>query len=52
MNIDNVSVTMEVNGAPLNTPTKEQNSLQYSSTHVVAINDTTVAIQYTCTVYH
>ena len=51
MNIDeDISVTMEVNGITLNTPTKEQNSLQYSSTHAVAINDTTVAIQYTCTV--
>ena len=53
MNIDEnirVLVTMEVNGAPLNTPTKEQNPLQYSSTHVVAINDTTVANKYTCTV--
>ena len=51
MNIDeDVLVTMEVNGITLNTPIKEQNSLQYSSTYAVAINDTTVAIQYTCTV--
>ena len=48
MNIDeDISVTMKVNGITLNTPIKEQNSLQYSSTHAVAINDT---IQYTCTV--
>ena len=51
MNIDeDISVTMEVNGITLNTLIKEQNSLQYTSTHAVAINDTTVAIQYTCTV--
>ena len=51
MNIDeDISVTMKVNGITLNTPIKEQNSLQYSSTHAVAINDTTVAMQYTCTV--
>ena len=50
MNIDeDVSVMMKVNGITLNTPRK-QNSLQYSSTHAVATNDTTVAIQYTCTV--
>ena len=51
MNIDeDITVTMEVNGTLLNTPTKQQNSLQYSSTYTVAITDTTVAIQYTCTV--
>ena len=49
MNIDeDISVTMKVNG--INTPVRKQNLLQYSSTHTVAINDTTVAIQYTCTV--
>ena len=51
MNIDeDISVTMEVNGITLNTLIKEQNSLQYALTHAVAIDDTTVAIQYTCTV--
>ena len=51
MNInEDIIVTMEVNGISLNTPIKEQNSLQYSSTHTVAITDATVAIQYTCTV--
>ena len=51
MNIDeDISVTMEVNGIILNTPPKEQNSLRYSTTYVVAITDTTVATQYTCTV--
>ena len=51
MNIDeDISVTMQVNGITLNTPVKKQNSLQYSSTHAVAITDTTVAIQYTCMV--
>ena len=51
MNIDeDISVTMEVNGITLNMLIKEQNFLQYTSTHAVDINDTTVAIQYTCTV--
>ena len=51
MNIDeDISVTMEVNGVPLNTPIRKQSSLQYSSTHAVPINDTTVATQYTCRV--
>ena len=51
MNIDeHISVTMEVNGAHLNTPIREQSSLQYSSTYAVAITDTTVATQYACTV--
>ena len=36
---------------PLNMPTvKEQNSLQYTSTHTVAITDITVATQYMCKV--
>ena len=47
---EDISVTMEVNGITLNTLIMEQNSLQYTSTHAVAIDDTTVATQYTCTV--
>ena len=51
MNIDkHISVTMEVNDTHLNMPIREQNFLQYFSTHRVAITDTTVATQYTCTV--
>ena len=42
-----ITVTMEINNNI--TPPKKQDS-QYSSTYAVAITDTTVATQYTCTV--
>ena len=51
MNIDeDISVTMQVNGITLNTPTKEENSLRYSSTYTLTVNNVAVAKEYRCKV--